>query len=109
MALTPDKLRSYHRMATTTPRTTTWAPIMASDCATLADALEIADSCARAEIECSCRNAGPRDGGGWWWNTRHEDPNFADDIAQGLRYLEARGLLVRKPGEPHIVSFNSQA
>lgn len=105
MSLTPEKLRAYHSRA----KAVTWAPIMASDCATLADAIEIADSSARSDIESFCSNAGACEGGGWWWDPRVEDPNYLPDIEQAQRYLEARGLLVRKPDAPHLITFKARA
>ena len=75
----------------------------------ITQAFAIADSSARSEIECNCNSAGPREGGGWWWNTRLDDLNFQEDIDRSLRYLEARGLLVRHPEQPHLVSFNEKS
>lgn len=108
MTITPDKLRSYHAMAVASLKTTTWAPIMANECAMLADAMEIADSAARADIECQCRCAGDHDTG-HWWDTASADPEDREGIEQSMRYLDARGLLIRQPGADHIVSFREPA
>lgn len=112
MSLNPDKLRSYHRMAMNTPRTTTWAPIMASDCATLADAIEIADSGARSDIECFTVDADfdPVKDHVRWFDTNLVEPAIPiakAAVERAVRYLEARGLLVRKPDAPHIVTFKA--
>lgn len=74
---------------------------------TLIDAIEIADSCARADIECNVPKA--RDGthGAHWYDTGQMGPEERDWLPQSLRYLEARGLLLRDAQNPAIVSFKS--
>lgn len=60
----------------------------------LADAMEIADSCARADIESECRAEG--EGGdfrNWWWNIESADPESRGMVDKSLRYLDARGLV----------------
>lgn len=101
MSLTPAKLRACQASAT---RNHSWAPIMVQDCPMLADAMEIADSSARADIECQCLGAG-KDQIGNWWDTSTADAESKPMIEQSMRYLEARGLLIRKEGAPHIVTF----
>lgn len=73
-----------------------------ADCgAMLAEALDIADSCARSDLEC---NVPPVAGTERWYDlgglTGDEDRRWAD---QAVRYLEMRGQLVRRPGEPQHV------
>jgi hypothetical protein len=104
MSLTPDKLRAYAKQFEIAP----YAPIAAKDCTVLAMALDIADSCAVSDIETNCEgtNINP-DTFPFWWvydlNSVHEaDKEFVENA---VRYLDARGLLVRKEGEPNIVSF----
>lgn len=64
-------------------------------------ALQIADGAARADIEsfCSWSNARTRR----WYNTNDCDLDSGEDVALAARYLEARGALERKKGEPHLV------
>lgn len=71
----------------------------------LIDAIEIADSSARSHIECSCTAAGGNPVDGWQWDTSTADAADQPIIAQELRYLEARGLLIRKADAPHVVGF----
>lgn len=70
----------------------------------------LADECATSDIEsychCVARNRAPR---GWWYDTSNisglgvsPDRKFID---RALRYLELRGLLIRRRGKPHVVSF----
>lgn len=98
MKVTPDQIRAEQRELTFT----------AAECAVIADALEIADSCARADIESMaihvCSEAGRR-----WYDSARVYPNEPESITvvgMAIRYLDARGLLIRYRGEPHIVSFN---
>ncbi len=72
------------------------------------DAFQIADGCARADIECQCLPVSgtlPTE----WWDTATADKDSAEAVALSIRYLEARGRLIRKPGEPHLVSFTEGA
>lgn len=75
--------------------------VIATDAAyMLADAVEIADSCARADIECNVH--GYDDG---WHDTTNHDPEDTDAIVQALRYLGARGLIEHHPEHGHLVRF----
>lgn len=105
--ITPSQLRTIHALFVDKPRTTTWAPIMASDCAMLADAMDIADTSARSLIESECLAAGPGPGSSRWWDTSTADPESVGAMGQALRYLAARGLLVRREGAGHIVRFHT--
>lgn len=98
-AITPDKLRAA--ALTGAP----FAAVSSTDCDLLADAMEIADSCARSHIECTCMHAGGTPTTGLFWDTSQVAPEDRPWIDQELRYLDRRGLLIREPGEPHIVSF----
>lgn len=75
----------------------------------LADAINVADSACRADIECECRHVGSHDAGHWYDTTQYDptkyNPEIGDVIAIAVRYLEARGILIRKEGEPHVVTF----
>jgi len=62
-----------------------------------ADAVEEADGSFRSLIESECI----LDGG--WWETRTDDDE--PTIARALSYLDRRGLIERKPGEPHLIRF----
>lgn len=70
----------------------------------LADAMEIADSCARADIECNCQ---PREDAteGRFWDISTADEHAKAMIEQAVRYLDARGLLIRLSGAPNQVQF----
>lgn len=111
--VTPSRLRSYHAMAVSSPKTASWAPIMASDCGMLADALEIADSCARADIECNVPaaddDAAFRAGGLRQYDTAQMTPEDQRWLPQILRYLDARGLLIRDSQRPDVVSLKAPA
>lgn len=110
--VTPSRLRSYHAMSVASPKTTSWAPILASDCAMLADAVELADSAARSDIECYCDWAGLPFVGRWFDTSKRNPPEAADIAAvveQAVRYLDARGLLIRDDKRPEVVSFKAIA
>lgn len=68
-----------------------------------ADAIEIADECARSDIECNC-GLTPTTAPGYYDSTDH-DPEDTDNIIQALRYLDARGLVERHPQHVHLVRF----
>lgn len=70
-------------------------------------ALKIADSCARADVECNLTPTGPYPG--TWYDERTADDGCGDAIAESVRYLDARGLLERKEGEPHIIRPKDEA
>lgn len=72
---------------------------------------QIAESSTRSDIECHCVEVDvPPEGAPparrWYDTTRLEvledEREFIDDA---VRYLEARGLLLRREGATHIVSF----
>lgn len=67
------------------------------------DAFEIADGAARADIETSCKPAGAPPA--LWWDTSDVESTDKEFVELALRYLEARGQVIRKPGAPHLVSF----
>lgn len=90
-----------------TVKNATWLPVLACAGPMLADAIEIADSCARADIECHCTWEHIK--GERWYDTRVTEERETEPIAQAVRYLEARGLLVRKPGQPELVRLDAEA
>lgn len=74
----------------------------------------LADEGATSDIEISCAEDGAcAETQGWWYDTTKLDGDSvrllegADlgFIYRALRYLDLRGLLVRRPGAPHVVSF----
>lgn len=71
----------------------------------LADAMEIADSCARSDIECNVMQAFQTPDLRRWYDSSTADPEDREAIDQALRYLEARGILVRDSTKPHVVTF----
>lgn len=75
-----------------------FAPEIAS---MLADAVEIADDCARANIECECLS---HPGGGYDLAKLNEAPEIESLVLQSVRYLVARGLATQ---EGSIVRFNA--
>ena len=73
---------------------------------TLADAVEIADESAVCLIESDSH---PIDDHGFrWWDTTYADGDSDDGMQQALRYLEARGLLIRHPERQHTVRFQER-
>ncbi len=85
MTINPSKLRS----AAEVPGA--WLSIEAQHGPMLADAMEIADSCARADIESFCEPAEVP--GGRWWNVEAVTPEERPMVDQALRYLDARGRI----------------
>lgn len=87
--------------------------------AMIADAITIADSCARADIECNCHIS--EIGDERWHDTGvlatihgyqaigDADPETASMIRLALRYLDARGLVIRHPGKRELVRFPEAA
>jgi hypothetical protein len=67
----------------------------------LADAIEIADSTARADIECNLPYEGK--GATIWYDTTLVASDDCYMIDQAIAYLEARGNLTRKPDAPHMI------
>lgn len=92
-AITPEKLRA----AATTGAD--WLPIPASCGPMLADALELADSCARADIECECRGSFAEG-----YDLSSAEDFTKEAIEKSVRYLTARGLIER---EGDIVRFKA--
>ena len=88
----PAKLRAYAEQFEIAP----YAPIAAKDCGMLADAVEIADSCARSNIECECKGSF-EDG----YDLASAD--YPEALEQAVRYLLARGLIERHPEWPDLV------
>jgi hypothetical protein len=67
----------------------------------LADAIELADSDAICLIES---DSYPHDVDGLrWWDTSHAEPDAG--LEQALRYIAARGRLIRHPEVPDLVRF----
>lgn len=82
----------------------------AADMPMIADALEIADSCARADIESCCTARGEGDDyRAWWWDTSSTESEDDAMVAQALRYCEARGLIERHPTDAPLVRFKREA
>lgn len=83
-------------------------------------AIKIADSCARSDIECNCNwvgengdegIAGEVERGAVWYDTSPErDPELvgAEWLADALRYLEMRGLLIRSEANPALVRVKDE-
>lgn len=75
----------------------------------LADAIEIADSCASADIECHCGIEFLKVGDGSstrWCDLSRCDPEDEARIGQALRYLRARGRINQHPTRPELVNFS---
>lgn len=73
----------------------------------LADAMEIADSCARADIESYCHAADKQEGDdyrGWWWDVDTLQAEERSTVDQALRYLDARGHIEYRAvqGKRHV-------
>ncbi len=68
-------------------------------------AIEIADSTAMSDIELACPTVGGDAKVGWLYDVSNPEEIDAPFIAQGLRYLDARGILIRQSSNPHIISF----
>lgn len=77
-------------------------PLTIADRELLADAVEEADASYRAFIESECRAVGD------YYDAR-ETAEFADltggTLDRAISYLDRRGLIERKAGEPHLVRF----
>jgi len=84
----------------------------------LADAVEEADGSFRDLIESECVLVQEGDGDNveqeWWDTTLMESgignhiempPAYSPSVQRALSYLDRRGLLIRKEGEPHMVRF----
>ena len=64
-------------------------------------AYEIADSCARADIECNC----PRKWVRWYDTSAVDVQEDAECVDRALRYLDARGLIKHHAEDPTLVNF----
>ena len=86
-------------------------------CDLLADAVEETDVTSRSLIESECHRfpegvyfAGqPTSGRAWWFDTDDVEPYAKPHINRALSYLDRRGLIERKAGEPHLVRFVEEA
>jgi hypothetical protein len=75
----------------------------------LQDAIDIADSSARADVECHCPWTYLKetdDASSRWYDTARIDPEDAAHLEQALRYLRARGRINHHPEQPHLVNFD---
>ena len=80
--------------------------IYQDDAAMLLDAMEIADSCSIADIECNVQSRERVEGGeSFWYDLETVAPLDLDAITQAVRYLTARGILLRHPENGQWVSF----
>lgn len=83
---------------------------------TLALAVKIADSCAASDLECNLPWVGPDDEGvagevprgEHWYDTTDPEAKDEEWLADALRYLDARKLLRRKEGAPHLVRVHHE-
>jgi hypothetical protein len=73
-------------------------PLPANLAPMLADALDEADDSFRSQIELECREIHG------WYNINTAEIGVVN-ISKALAYLEKRGLIERKAGEPHLVRF----
>lgn len=104
MTINPEKLRA----AANCPEA--FVAIDVKDAPMLADAMDIADSCARADIESHCTARGEgEDYRGWWWDTSSAEADDEAAVVQALRYCEARGLIIRHPTDAPLVRFKEGA
>ena len=77
----------------------------------IALAFKLADSVARSDIELYCDNTRTDGTPGqpgvrrWYDTTRIDDVCPPEDIADALSYLHQRGLLIRDPAQPTLVTF----
>jgi hypothetical protein len=74
------------------------------ECRTLAH--EIADSCARSDVECHC-HAQHHSGRyyGQWYDLTTLEAEDVEIVGKSVRYLELRGLLKRHPEDRNLVGF----
>ena len=85
--LSPAALRSAY--------TSKWIRFGGEYAPMLADAIEIADSCARADIECGVPHEGELPGA--WYDLSKVAEADQEMIGLSVRYLTRRGLLERHP------------
>lgn len=72
----------------------------------LAKALDLADSCARADIESTCVPADHVAGTPFeWWDTKRGDECDRELVSEALGYLYARGLIREHVAIPGVVAF----
>lgn len=81
-------------------------------------AIKIADSCARADLECNLpwRTTDDegvaaeivRDGPAWY-DTTAPEAEGQEWLTDALRYLELRGLLIRNEANPALVRVKDEA
>lgn len=71
----------------------------------LADAIDIADSTARSDIECHFL----RSADGWYNLALIPDESFSDWLPQIEHYLTARGMIERHPENANLVRFVKRA
>lgn len=69
----------------------------------LADAVELADTSCKSDIETGCVWLGQDVGR--WYDTRQDLAEDQEYIDRAIYYLDRRGLIERKEGEPHLVRF----
>lgn len=93
----------------------------AKDALMLADAIEIADSSARSDIECYCPHVDDRgnelmrlilDKQDRWYDLDSSMPARLDveyPVKLAERYLESCGLLIRHTDRPRLVRFKEAA
>lgn len=87
---------------------TPWGQLVPDAIDMISDAIEIADSSARSDVECHCPWTylkEPDDTSSRWYDTDRIDPEDAEHIEQALRYLGARGRLNVHPTRPELVNF----
>ena len=78
--------------------------LLREEFALLADAVEEADDSTRTTVESCCPRADD------WWDTSAAYPGDTQQIVEwSLSYLDRRGLIERKEGEPHLVRFVEEA
>lgn len=73
--------------------------------AMFADAIDIADSTARSDIECHFL----RSADGWYNLALIPDESFSDWLPQIESYLTARGMIERHPENANLVRFVKRA
>lgn len=69
----------------------------------LADAVDLADEASREVILLEPFNRW--ENGAMWYDTARVMPTAKGHVARALSYLDRRGLIERKEGEPHMVRF----
>lgn len=98
MTITPEKLRAGAKHGQ-------WIPVPVADGPMLADAMEIADQAAWDAIYCNTSYEGDH----VWHDTTSAHQEDREWIAESVRYLDARGLLIRHPERPELVRLKDGA